>query len=547
VIAILRAVRVRPLILAVVMAAVTELSALGLIATSAFLITRAAQQPSIAALAVAIAAVRGFALARGAFRYAERLAGHDTALRAVAELRGKVYDALLRRPAAGRDADVLTRLVADTDSIQDMLLRVVLPASTALATSLAAIGLCAALLPAAAAVLTAGAVLAGLVIPAVTVLAARRSSARVAATRAHLAAATLDLVDGARDLAAFGAAGRGVRGFRGHAATLAILERRAGAVSGAMAAAGVIVQGMATIGVALVAIRSGADSVLAAVVALTTLAAVETVLPLTGAAQQLTVIAPAARRVAALLAVPPRPVPAPAPAVSGAMELRHVSVRYDRPALDGIDLHVPAGSSVAVVGASGAGKSTLLGVLAGLIEPDEGTATLPPSRALTQDAHLFRTSIWANLLLARPDADAGRIEEAMRQAGLEDWFASLPAGWDTTVGEQGHRLSGGQRQRLLLARTLLADPPALLLDEPTESLEPERADDVLRAILDARRGRTTVVVTHRLAPLHTFDDVIVMDDGRITDRGTHQELLARHGVYRDLWDAQLLNAPVMDH
>jgi ATP-binding cassette subfamily C protein CydC len=519
-IAILRAVRVRPLILAAVMAAVTELSAVGLIATSAYLITRAAQQPSIAALTVAIAAVRGFALARGGFRYAERLTGHDTALRAVAELRGMVYDALLRRPATRRDADVLTRLVADTDSVQDLLLRVVLPATTALTTAIVAIGLCAALVPFAGAVLAAGVVLAGLAIPTATVLAARRSNARVAATRAHLAAATLDLVDGARDLAAFGATGRTVRVLRRHAATLATLERRSGAVSGAMAAAGVIVQGLTTVGVALVAIRSGADSVLVAVVALTTLATVETVLPLTGAAQQLTVIAPAARRVEALLAAPRRTMRA-APAGTGAMELRHVSVRYDRPALDGIDLHVPAGRSVAVVGASGAGKSTLLGVLAGLIEPDEGTATLPSSRALTQDAHLFRTSIRANLLLARPDADPGRIEEAMRQAGLADWLASLPAGWDTTVGERGHRLSGGH--------------------------EPELADEVLHAILGARRGRTTLVVTHRLAPLHAFDDVIVMDEGRITDRGTHHELLTRRGVYQDLWDAQLLNAPVTDH
>ncbi|GAB2857330.1 hypothetical protein GCM10027176_69740 [Actinoallomurus bryophytorum] len=545
-IAVLRAVRVRPLILAAVMAAVTELSAVGLVATSAYLITRAAQRPSIAALTVAIAAVRGFALARGTFRYAERLTGHDTALRAVAELRGKVYDALLGRSAARRDADVLTRLVADTDSVQDLLLRVVLPATTALTTAIVAIGLCAALLPAAGAVLVAGLVVAGLAIPAATVLAARRSNARVASTRAHLAAVTLDLVDGARDLAAFGATGRTAGAFRRHTATLATLERRSGAVSGAMAAAGLIVQGLTTVGVALVAIRSGADSVLVAVVTLTTLAAVETVLPLTGAAQQLTVIAPAARRVAALTAAPRR-VSRAVPAGTGAMDLRNVGVRYDRPALDGIDLHVPAGRSVAVVGASGAGKSTLLGVLAGLIEPDEGTATLPASRALTQDAHLFRTSVRANLLLARPDAGEGRLAEATRQAGLTDWLASLPAGWDTTVGERGHRLSGGQRQRLLLARTLLADPPALLLDEPAEGLEPEHADAILHAILAARRGRTTLVVTHRLAPLHAFDDVLVMDEGRITDRGTHRELLARRGVYRDLWDAQQLNAPITGH
>jgi ATP-binding cassette subfamily C protein CydC len=193
---------------------------------------------------------------------------------------------------------------------------------------------------------------------------------------------------------------------------------------------------------------------------------------------------------------------------------------------------------VAVVGANGAGKSTLLNVLAGVQAPRHGTASLPEARALTQDAHVFQASIRANLILARPDATGEQVETASRQAGLLDWIDSLPYGWDTTVGGPDQRLSGGQRQRLLLARALLADPEALLLDEPTESLDPELADRVLLGVLAARRGRTTLVVTHRLAPLASFDEILVMDAGRLVDRGSHRDLVGRAGVYRDLWLAQ---------
>jgi len=192
--------------------------------------------------------------------------------------------------------------------------------------------------------------------------------------------------------------------------------------------------------------------------------------------------------------------------------LRDVRVEH---ALRGVDLRVQRGRSVAVVGASGAGKSTLLEVIAGMVEPDGGVVALPDARGLMQDAHLFHTTIRANLLLARPAASEGELRVAARVAAVLDWIEELPQGWETVVGEGGRSLSGGQRQRIMLARAVLADPPVLLLDEPTEGLDRDMAETVLGRVLDARAGRTTIVVTHDLRGVDRFDEVVVLDEGRV--------------------------------
>lgn len=512
-ITVLRGVRFGRLMLAALAGVAAELCALGLIAAAAWLIARAAQQPPIAALGLAIVAVRGFAIFRGLFRYVERLAGHDVALRAVAELRSRVYGALVRRPV-GRDGDALSRMVSDVDSVQDLLLRCVLPASAAAVVGGASIALCGVLPPAAGALLAAGLLVVGVVIPAVASFASRRVGARIAVARADLAVRALDLVDGAKDLAAFGATGAAVATAERAAARLARSERWAAAVGSVTSGLGLLVQGVTAVVVTLAAIGAGLDSVLVAVLGLTALAAFEVVLPLGEAAQRLVELRPAAHRVAELLSAPA--MRRPYARTRGPIVLKGVRMTYDAPALDGVDLSVPCRRSVAIVGASGAGKSTLLGVIAGLIDPDEGTVELPLARGLMQDAHVFHTSIRANLLLAKPDAGADELAEAARLAGLLEWIESLPERWETVVGAGGRSMSGGQRQRLLLARALLADPPVLLLDEPTESLDGELAAEVLRNVLASRAGRTTIVVTHQHAHLSEFDEVITLDRGRIT-------------------------------
>jgi ATP-binding cassette subfamily C protein/ATP-binding cassette subfamily C protein CydC len=470
-------------------------------------------------------------------------------------------------------------MVSDVEAVQDLLLRCVLPGVAAVVCGVVGVVVCGWVAPAAAVVLAVGVLVAGPVLASVAAWAAGRAGARVAAGREELAVRALDVLEGAADLAVFGADVRFAAAAGDAAAGLQRAERAAARVSALVAGAGVAVQGCVVAAVAWAALGSGADQVGAAVAGLSALVAVEAVLPLAGAAQRWREVWPAVRRVEAVLAAPPAPRPSRPVAVPQgplAVELLGVRVSYAddagaaggragggagrvRAALDGVDLRVERGRRVAVVGASGAGKSTLLAAVSGEVVPQAGAVLLGgldaarysaggvggtggAVRGLMQDAHVFAGSVRANLLLARPDATDGELEAAARRARFLEVVRALPDGWDTPVGTGGHGLSGGQRQRLLLARALLADPPVLVLDEPAEALDAVMADAVVRDLLSAPGGGTLLLVTHRLAALDAADEVVVMDRGRVVQRGRHDELVAVAGPYRDLWDAELLAA-----
>ncbi|WP_231619130.1 thiol reductant ABC exporter subunit CydC [Nonomuraea sp. SBT364] len=545
---------------AVLAGGAADLAGVGLIAAAAWLITRAAEQPPLAALSVAIVATRAFATSRGVFRYAERLTGHDVALRAQAGTRERLYESLIPPRRAGLGgADLLSRMVDDTEAVQDLLVRCLLPAAAAALAGLAAVVVGLFVLPVTALVLVAGLVVAGVLLPAGTAAAARRWSARIAPARAELASRVADLVHGSADLAAYGAAGRALGDARAADEALAALERRQARVHAAALAGGTLVQGLTVAAIVLIAQGAGAGTVATAVLALTALVSFEPVLPLAAAGERLAGVLAALRRLRDVQAAPPAvtdPVsPAPRPASPLTVEATGLVVRHPGPgraAVDGVSLTLTPGRRVALVGPSGAGKSTVLSALMRLVEPEAGSVTVngidireigaddvrAMMTGLTQDPYIFQATFRDNLRLAGPEAGEEELRRAVRDARLEEWADR--AGWDAELGEDGRTVSGGQLQRLALARALLHDPPVLLLDEPAEALDEETADALMTDLLDVTRGRTTLLVTHRLRGLELVDEIVVLEEGRVTQRGRHDELVRAPGYYRDLWESEVL-------
>ncbi|MGW7087127.1 thiol reductant ABC exporter subunit CydC [Streptomyces sp. NPDC054871] len=538
----------RRLLPAALASAGSELAASALMATAAWLITRAAEQPPLASVSLAIVAVRALALGRGALRYIDRLLGHDGVLRAVAGFRAQVYEALVPLAPTGipafRSGDLLTRLVDDVDAAQNLLLRVLIPAAAACTVAVTATSLAMALLPQAGVLLGLLLAVAGLLVPTMVLTLSRRTSRAGKAARSELAALTLDLTQGAADLAANGARGRAHERTRRASARIAALERRAAWTTSIASTTVLFLQATATAGVTWLALHAHAAGQLPAVhltvLAVLALVSFEALTPLPTAARHLAEVRVAASRLADLFDTPP-PVTeptAPAPLATGTpvgVDITGLRVRHlpDGPlALDGVSLRLRPGRLTVLLGASGSGKSTLIAALMRFVPYEAGSiriggrelrdhAGADARRAITgmtQDAHVFRTTIRANLLLARPEATEADLREAARRAQLLDWIKSLPARWDTRLGENGSAMSGGQRQRLLLARALIADPPVLVLDEPTEGLDPETAKAVLTDILQATRGRTTLLITHDTANLTTADQILTLDRGRVQQR-----------------------------
>ncbi|MFI9245702.1 thiol reductant ABC exporter subunit CydD [Streptomyces sp. NPDC053086] len=538
-------------------------SAVGLMATSGWLISRASQQPPVLYLMVAVTATRAFGIGRAVFRYAERLVSHDAVLRMLADTRVAVYRRLERLAPAGlrgaRRGDLLTRLVADVDAFQDYWLRWLLPAGAALAVSAASVGFTAWLLPEAGTALAAGLLAAGVGVPLLTATAARRTERRLAPARGVLATRVTDLLTGTAELTVAGALPARTDAARRADGTLTRIAARSAAVTGLGDGLTALISGLTVTVTALIGAQAVAagrlDGVAMAVVVLTPLAAFEAVLGLPLAVRHRQRVRRSAERVYEILDAPepvrepesPRRAPAsPFPVVVKGVVARYAGQRQD--ALDGLDLTLEQGRRIAVVGTSGSGKTTLAQVLLRFLDPEAGTYTLAGVDACAlagddvrrlmglcaQDAHLFDSSVRENLLLARKDATEGALRDALAQARLLDWVDSLPDGLDTLVGEHGARLSGGQRQRLALARALLAGFPVLVLDEPAEHLDLPTADALTADLLAATRGRTTLLITHRLAGLDAVDEVIVLDAGRVVQRGPYERLMAEDGPLREM-------------
>jgi len=534
----LSGIRVSRVGVSVLLGTLTIVFGVGLMATAGYLISRAAERPAVLSLMTTIVAVRFFGLARPIARYGDRLWSHDVALRALGRVRSRVYERIEPLAPAGleafRNGDLQARMVADVDALQGLYLRGVGPVLVAVAAGAVCVGVAAAFVPAAGVVLALGLVLGGVVVPLAAERLGRASGRRQAPARGELTAEIAELLRAAPELVAYGAQANVLERVRSSDRELDRIARRDALTGGLADGLSTLVAGLTLVGVLAVAVRAheagSLDRVFVAMLALLAVASFESVAGLPAAAHELGRTLASGRRVLDLIdrdpAVQDAVVPLSPPEETSA-SLDEVTASYGRgdgPVLEDFDLRLEAGSRVALVGPSGSGKTTVTNLLLRFLDPDAGQVTLgnrdlrgyrqeDVRRAFAlagQDAHVFNSTIRANLLLARPEATDADLWQALRRARLDVWVASLPDGLETLVGEDGSRLSGGQRQRLTVARALLSDAPILVLDEPTAHLDPETARGVVEDALTAAGSRTVLLITHRPEGLDLVDEVVAL-------------------------------------
>jgi len=510
-----------------------------LMTSAGYLISRAAEQPPILSLTVVIVAVRFFGLARPLARYCERLVSHDAALRALATIRSRFYERIEPLAPAQlreyRSGELLARMVGDVDALQSLYVRGLGPPIVALLVGAASVAVAAAVLPAAGAILAVGLLLAGLVVPLAGSALSRAAARRQAGVRGRLTAELVEVLRGAPELVVYGREEETLGRVRTADRELARLARRDALAAGLADALSILVVGATVAGVLAVAVAAhetaALDRVLVATLALLALASFDAVAPLPVAARELFGSLAAGRRVLDLTdrqaAIRDPAVPAPAPSRSDVVTLEAVTARYaagEDPALSGFDLRLEPGRRIALVGPSGAGKTTVVNLLLRFLDPEEGRVMIAGRDireyrqsdvcalfALAgQDAHVFNSTIRANLAIGRPDAGDEELWSALRRARLADWVVSLPDGLDTLVGEEGAQLSGGQHQRLTIARALLSKAPVLILDEPTAHLDPETAQALMDDVFTEAGERTVLLITHRPEGLQQVDEVVAL-------------------------------------
>lgn len=535
---------------AILLGTLTLGASVALAGTSAWLIVRAAQMPPVMYLNVAAVGVRFFGILRGLARYTERLATHDLALRGVATLRTTMYERL----AAGRTealarlrrGDLLARTGADVDDVGDVVVRALVPAGVAVVTCTGSVLALALLWWPSAVVLAVCLAVSAAVVPLLATDADVRAEHARLAARTSVVEATESLVSRAAELALAGKRGRALADLERAHVQARSAERLAARPFAASAALAVAATGASALGSLLVAVPAAAAGQLSAtalgVVVLLPLAAFEATMPLPSAASQLHRSAQAARRITALLGSAedtPGDTPAGVPATAGtAGVLAAAPGLHARGLIAGwpggpglgapLDLDVPPGTSVAIVGPSGVGKTTLLLTLAGMLPCHAGTVRLdgvdPASLrgsersehvALTaEDAHVFTTSVLENLRVARGDLTREEASKLLAAVGLRAWAEGLPAGLDTQVSAQS--ISGGERRRLLVARALASPAPLLLLDEPAEHLPDEIAQELVRDLLAlGGEGRSVVVVTHHLKAVTSAEVVLTLEGAKM--------------------------------
>jgi ATP-binding cassette subfamily C protein CydC len=531
------------ILLAVLVGFGTIGASVGLMAMSAYLISKAALTTAVVDLALAITAVRFFAISRAALRYVERYITHLTTFRILTHLRTWFYTAVEplapARLLVYRSGDLLARIMADMETLENFYIRVIVPPLVAvLVTAFACtiLGLFNVWLAAALFIFL---LLTGVALPLATGWLSRQPGAEMITTRAALNATLVDEIQGIADVLAFGQSELFESRTRQLTDDLNRVQERLALVRGLGNGLSALFTGLAGLAVLWLAIPlvTGGDigGVYLALLPLTAVAAFEAVQPLAQAWQVLEQSQTAAQRLFELIDASPAVLdpdqPAQPPTRFG-LQVQNLCFRYAPKlplALDDISFSVAPGERAAIVGPSGAGKSTLVNLLVRFWDYEEGHIYLDGRdlrdyraddvrtmiAVVSQQTHLFNSTIRDNLRLAKADASEDEIIAACRQAQIHDFIEHLPLGYSTPVGENGLLLSGGERQRLSLARAILKDAPILVLDEATAHLDAVTERKLLHALEIFVAGRTTLIIAHHQPILAHCDKVLTLEAGKL--------------------------------
>ncbi|EDL4144302.1 cysteine/glutathione ABC transporter ATP-binding protein/permease CydC [Salmonella enterica subsp. enterica serovar Infantis] len=549
------------LTLGIALAILTLLASIGLLTLSGWFLSASA----IAGFAgiysfnymLPAAGVRGAAITRTAGRYFERLVSHDATFRVLQHLRIYTFSKLLPLSPAGlaryQQGELLNRIVADVDTLDHLYLRVISPLVGAFVViMIVTLGL--SVLDVTLAITLGGIMLLTLfIMPPMFYRAGKNTGQNLTHLRGQYRQQLTSWLQGQAELTIFGASKRYRAQMEATELQWHEAQRRQSELTALSQALMLLIGALAVMLMLWMASGGvGGNTQPGALIALfvfCALAAFEALAPVTGAFQHLGQVIASALRITELteqkpeVTFPQAETPAPEKVT---LTLRDVSFRYPDQqinALNALSLQANPGEHVAILGRTGCGKSTLLQLLTRAWDPKQGEILLNdlPLSSLSESAlrrtisvvpqrvHLFSATLRDNLLLAAPNASDEALSDMLRRVGLENLLED--SGLNSWLGEGGRLLSGGELRRLAIARALLHDAPLMLLDEPTEGLDATTESEMLELLADVMREKTVLMVTHRLRGLARFDQIIVMDDGRIIERGTHAELLAGQGRY----------------